>query len=95
MKVIVKGRGEGKTTELIELCHKQGGYIVVPDYEQARFVYLMAEDLGKPIPYPVTAEEFFSCAYCGENIPYLYIDNLDAIMQRYAKSAIAAVTLTK
>ena len=94
MKVIVKGRGEGKTTELIELCHEQGGYIVVPDHEQARFVYLMAEDLGKSIPLPLTADEFFSPACYGENIPCLYIDNLDTIIQRYAKFAIAAVSLT-
>ena len=60
MRIIVKGKGEGKTTELIKMSVETNTYILVLNRKRQHEVARMARDLGyKNMPFPVTIEEHF------------------------------------
>lgn len=58
MKLIIKSKGGGKTTELIEMAHKTHQYIVVADAREAGRVFHEAQKNGKTIQFPITYDEF-------------------------------------
>lgn len=54
MKVIVGGRGSGKTLELIKRASETHGLIVVSNTIRANEIADMAHDLGYEIPHPIS-----------------------------------------
>jgi hypothetical protein len=95
MELIIRGRGQGKTTELIKRCAEEGGYIVVQNQPEAYHISSLARDLGYNIPFPLTAHEFLTGAYYGAGVKKLWIDNADIILQRISTVPIEAITLTE
>lgn len=57
MKLIIKGRGCGKTTRLIHTSEVTGYPIAVASKTHARYVMDMAMGMGCKIPEPVTYKE--------------------------------------
>lgn len=93
MKIIYKGRGEGKTTDLIKLSFERGGYIICKDIDEAHNISFIANELGCDIPLPITYDEFINKRY--GKIKEFYIDNVDNLLLYLTKSPIHAITLSK
>lgn len=95
MQIITGGGGCGKTTELIRLCARHGGYIVTRNQILAIDIQQHAIKLGLNIPLPITYSEFLSGKYCGKNIKNFYIDDVDVMISQFANGVnINAVTFS-
>ncbi|KAJ62331.1 replicase [Enterococcus faecalis] len=57
MKIIAKGRGTGKTTELVKESARTGQYILASNKSHVQAIEQIAKRIGVNIPYPVTVEE--------------------------------------
>lgn len=96
MKIIIKPRGKGKTTDLINLCANNNySLIVVHTQENARLVFEAAKRLKKHIPMPITYQEFIENRYSAQNVDTFLIDNVDMLLQRMTRVPIEAITLTE
>lgn len=98
MKVIIKPRGSGKTTELIKMS-EPGKYIICYSREEAARVAYMAQEMGVDIPFPISYEEFIEERYYHRyhlegGIKSFFIDNLDVFLQVLTTVPIEAITLT-
>lgn len=51
-------RQSGKTTMLIEMSEKTGATIVVATYPMANYIQLLAAQMGKKIPVPITVTNY-------------------------------------
>ena len=54
MKVIYKGRGQGKTYDMIKLASENKGYILCSTLHQAQHIYDLSKDMGLIIHFPIT-----------------------------------------
>ena len=89
MHVVCTKRGEGKTTQLIELCHRlncESGYnrtiILAKGMKDAERIYAYACQLGYPdIPYPTTLNALESRRLEGSMYTDVLIDDLDYFAQ--------------
>ena len=54
MKVICKGRGQGKTYDMIKLASDNNGYILCSTFQQAQRIYDLSKDMGLSIHFPIT-----------------------------------------
>ena len=54
MQIYIGERQSGKTTMLIEMSEKTGATIVVATYPMANYIQLLAAQMGKKIPVPIT-----------------------------------------
>ena len=50
--IYIGERQSGKTTMLIEMSEKTGATIVVATYPMAKYIQLLAAQMGKKIPVP-------------------------------------------
>jgi hypothetical protein len=94
MKIIVKPRLGGKTTELIRLADKHNGYIICRDRNEAGRVANAASDMGHVINFPITFDEFQRTKYYAIGIRKIFIDNADLLIQSMTSVPIAAITVT-
>jgi hypothetical protein len=94
MKIDVRGRRAGKTFDLIRTAHENGGYIVCINQLEARRIFQEAEEMGMPIPFPLTPQEWLRGSY-SPTIPALYFDNLDMILQAITRVPIHTVTMNQ
>lgn len=81
MKIILREPRAGKTTELIERCYKNGGYIVCPDGKCAQEISKKAKEMNMRIAYPLTFQEFLSKKYYIPGVRKIYIDNADMLIR--------------
>lgn len=99
MKLIYKGRGEGKTTELIKLSVATNTYILVKDKNRQRQVADLAQALGyDSMLFPVTLFEHFEAGRSKGMINRRFlIDDADDILQYLigVDIPILACSLTK
>lgn len=98
MKVIIGPKGSGKTTKLIKICAKEGGYIVCQHQQEAHRIFQIARDMGCVIPLPITYDEFLRREYYGPGVRTIYVDNVDMLIQTMASMGgvrVNAITLTK
>lgn len=51
--IYIGERQSGKTTMLIEMSEKTGATIVVATYPMAKYIQLLAAQMGKKIPVPI------------------------------------------
>ena len=79
MKVIVRPRQMGKTTELIKMAERYDAVIVTHRYETAKQVGRMAEELGYCIRPPICCSTLKSDIKCGD-IRNLIIDNAEIVL---------------
>ena len=94
MQIIVSGRRSGKTTKLIELCAKNGGYIVCMSKKHAHHIQATADAMGLEIPLPITFDDFKQSQYYIPGIQRLYIDDVEILLQYMAGCRVEAITMT-
>ena len=94
MKIIVRGRRAGKTTEMIRLAAETGSYIVCTDQRRARQIAERARELGLSIPFPLTAEEWAGRHYHPPGVRGIAFDDLDRIIQGMSSVPVLAATWT-
>lgn len=46
MKVIYKGRGQGKTYDMIKIASESKGYILCSTVQLAQYIYDLSKDMG-------------------------------------------------
>lgn len=92
MKMIIKGRSEGKTTELIRMADGEDIYIVCADSNRVEQLYAMAQSMECKIRFPLTFNEFLN--YSGYQMKFAF-DDVDDILQSLTPYQIIAITLTK
>lgn len=105
MKLILRARGEGKTTELIHLAAKERLCIICLSKEECNRIMEQSKQLGCDIPDPRTFYEFFRGYHNsyntmitrdGKNIKGFAIDNADMLLQQLAQGTpIEYITMTK
>ena len=54
MKIIYKGRRQGKTYEMIKLASENKGYILCSTFRQAQQIYDLSKDMDLSIHFPIT-----------------------------------------
>ncbi len=94
MKVIVRDRGMGKTTELIRMSHESGCYIVCGTRDDVVRTFHQAQEMGLDIHFPLTYEEFLKRQYHTGSIKGLLIDDVDRLIQHIAVVHVNAISVT-
>jgi hypothetical protein len=94
MKVIVRDRRRGKTSDLIRLAAAEGLCIVCPVPALAAEVARMAAGAGLDIPAPVTWQQFIDGGIRGRRINGFAIDDLDICVQSMSTAPVFAASLT-
>lgn len=56
--IYIGERQSGKTTMLIEMSEKTGATIVVATYPMGKYIQLLAAQMGKKIPVPITVTNY-------------------------------------
>ena len=96
MKKIIKGRGEGKTKELIQLSHDTNTYILVANRSRQRELFWFAHELGIDIHNPVTVEDYMRTQFRGSFIKHILIDDADDVLKTiFNNLTIDAITMRK
>ena len=97
MEIIYKGRGQGKTAELIKRSAETGIYIVVSNRNHALNIVRRAQEMGyNNIPFPITIEEVLRHGFRGTYIKKVLVDDVDLIIKYLLKSVeCETMTLTK
>ena len=93
MKVITGGRGEGKTTKIIELCAKNFGYIVCADHRRSRYISDLATTMGLDIPFPITFHDFVENRYYDLGINEFLIDDAHELIQYLSNVPVSAISV--
>ena len=96
MKVILKKRHEGKTTELVKMSAETHTYILTLNRKRVEEICRVADELGLHIPYPVTLEEYYRTKFRGSFITEILIDDADDILREIFNDVkINVVTMTQ
>lgn len=92
MKLIIKPRCSGKTTELIKISAETNVPILVGNKQQAEYIKRMAYDLQLWIKDPYIISELKN----GYRIPphKILIDNAEYILQQLIGAEITAMTIS-
>lgn len=97
MERIIKGRQNGKTTELIKRSAETGIYILTVNHMRAQIIAKQAHDMGYNIPQPVSVSDYMtSHGFRGSHIKKIYIDDADDVLKSIFNTVvIEAITITK
>lgn len=93
MDYILKNRGRGKTTALIERSSRTGERIVVETNARARYINQMAKELGKKIPEAISRSAFDTGRYDLVEDGIL-IDEIGDMLRQIFRCKVTAVTDT-
>ncbi len=95
MKIIIKGKGEGKTTDLIRMSHELFYYIICHSRDEASRIFIKAQSMGLDIPHPLTFDEFIIGEFYAKGIRGFLIDNVELLLAHLARGVeIGAITIT-
>ena len=96
MDVIYKGRGKGKSTELIKRSVETNSYIIVDTMQRAYSLKRQAEKLGYPeMLFPVTIDEYLIYKFRGSYVRHVLLDDADNILQHIFRDVtIDVISLT-
>lgn len=87
MQIYIGERQSGKTIMLIEMSEKTGATIVVATYQMAKYIRLLAAQMGKKIPVPITVTNYIcllASGGLGKSEKYLVDElNIDKLRARY------------
>ena len=86
--IYIGERQSGKTTMLIEMSEKTGATIVVATYPMANYIQLLAAQMGKKIPVPITVTNYIrllASGGLGKSEKYL----VDVLQQMNIEAATA------
>lgn len=90
--IYIGERQSGKTTMLIEMSEKTGATIVVATYPMANYIQLLAAQMGKKIPVPITVTNYIrllASGGLGKSEKYL-VDELQMMLQQMNIEAATA-----
>ena len=94
MKIIMRGRRNGKTTELIKMSAENGGYIVCRSHNAASMIKKQSKEMGLKIPYPITYAELLRKSYYAKGVKKLYIDDVDELLRTLTRGVeVEAITI--
>ena len=99
-RIIFKGRGEGKTTEVIVDSYIHNAPIILNNSDSKRYVKKLSEDLELKIPDPITISELQSYELKGiRNSEKMYlVDNaelvLSQLLSRYGVNRVSRMSIT-
>jgi len=95
MDIIIKGKRQGKTTELIKRASKDWLYIICHSQREAHRIQDVAQKMNLKIPFPLTYDEFIKAQYHGRGINGFLIDNIEMLLNHMTWAVpIKAITLT-
>lgn len=99
MRLIMKGRGTGKTTELIYASEVAGIPIATYSKANAEYIKDMAERMGCNIPEPTTYYDLANKHHCGDmQYKSVLADDVDSILQKalnsYLNCYVIGATMT-
>ena len=92
MKVICKGRGQGKTYDMIKLASENEGYILCGTVRQARYIYDLSKDMGLSIHFPITHADLPLTK--GQRIDSILIDNAEDFIEKSVGANVSAISIT-
>lgn len=92
MKVIYKGRGQGKTYDMIKLASENKGYILCSTIQQAQYIYELSKDMGLSIHFPITYSEMPLTK--GQRIDSILIDNAEDFIEMAVGKKVSAISIT-
>ena len=92
MKVIYKGRGQGKTNDMIKLASENKGYILCSTFQQAQYIYDLSKDMGLSIHFPITYSEMPLTK--GQRIDSILIDNAEDFIETAVGKKVSAISIT-
>lgn len=99
MKLIVRGRGQGKTARLIYTSEVTGIPIATFSKKNIEYIKDMAERMGCDIPEPVTYHDLASNCHLGSTrYDNVLADDVDSVIQKaldsYLNCHVVAATMT-
>lgn len=92
MKVIHKGRGQGKTYDMIKIASENKGYILCSTVYQARYIYDLSKDMGLDIHFPITYSDLPLTK--GQRIGNILIDNAEDFIEKSVGKKVSAISIT-
>ena len=92
MKVIRKGRGQGKTYDMIKLASENNGYILCSTVRQAQYIYKLSKDMGVDIHFPITYSDLPLTK--GQRIDNILIDNAETFIENAVGKNVSAISIT-
>jgi len=95
MEIIYKGRGKGKTLDLIRMASENNFDIVARDMKTVDYIFNLAKKHNLSISYPLTYHEFISKKYYGKGIKGFLIDDAEMLLQYLTNVPIKAISITK
>ena len=92
MKVIRKGRGQGKTYDMIKLASENKGYILCSTVRQAQHIYNISKDMGMDIHFHITYSDLPLTK--GQQIDNILIDNAEDFIEKSVGKKVSAISIT-
>lgn len=92
MIVIHKGRGQGKTYDMIKIASENKGYILCGTVQQARYIYDLSKDMGLSIHFPITYSDLPLTK--GQRIDNILIDNAETFIETMVGKKVSAISIT-
>ena len=92
MIVIHKGRGQGKTYDMIKLASENKGYILCSTVQQAQHIYDLSKDMGVDIHFPITYSDLPLTK--GQQIDNILIDNAEDFIEKSVGKNVSAISIT-
>ena len=100
MKLIIKNRGQGKTTQLIYTSEITRYPIVTTSRTSVELIKNLAKELACNIPEPITYTDLKNNKYRGnKNFEKVLVDDVDSILEEvlneYLNCEVIGVTISK
>ena len=92
MIVIHKGRGQGKTYDMIKIASESKGYILCSTVQQAQYIYDLSKDMGLSIHFPITYSDLPLTK--GQRIDNILIDNAETFIEKSVGKKVSAISIT-
>lgn len=92
MIVIHKGRGQGKTYDMIKIASESKGYILCSTTQQAQHIYNISKDMGVDIHFPITHSDLPLTK--GQRIDNILIDNAETFIETMVGKKVSAISIT-
>lgn len=93
MDVIIKGKQQGKTTEIIKKAKNHNGYIVCATKQECTRVFDLAREMKVNINFPISFNEFLKGDYYPEGVKKFHIDNAGLLIQEISKVKVETITI--
>ena len=92
MKIIRKGRGQGKTYDMIKLASENKGYILCSTAQQAQHIYNLSKDMELDIHFPITYSDLPLTK--GQRVDNILIDNAETFIETTVGREVSAISIT-